>query len=426
MSWLQELEKRGLEPPAPLGDDAVQLLSVHRSKGLEFPVVFLADQSHGWAARGGGQVLCHRELGLGMRMTDTVRGVQWPTLPWRAIDRLARREELSEQERVLYVAMTRAKERLVITCVQPDAAEKLASYGPADRGAVDPRALLQARNPAAWLLAAAAADGGESLTVRIVEPGQAAEMRSPPARERPAPDQALTAEIEKRLAWRYPYEAAVALPSKLTATGASELAYGTADPDAAELPRPALVTDRLRRPDLGRSARPLTGPERGVAAHLVMQHIDLARTGSEEEVRDEIARMERMGFLDSRQAEAVDPADILAFFRSELGARLLGAERVIREFRFSLLCPAEMWYPQVPAGEQVLLQGVVDCCIREGGALTVIDFKTDARIEPGRYDGQLRAYAAALERIYRTPVRQAALWYLRRREAVTVPLLEEK
>ena len=428
VSWLQELEKRGLEPPAAVGGDAVQLLSIHKSKGLEFPVVFLADQSHQWGGQGAGQVLCHRELGLGMRVTDTVRGVRWPTLPWRAIDRLSRREEMSEQERVLYVAMTRAKERLIITCVRPRGAEKLvAAAGGAGEGPIDPRVLLQAGSPASWLTAAAAADGGRTILARRVEPGQTAERPEPPARERPAPDRALTAEIEKRLAWRYPYEAAVALPSKLTATGAAELAYGAHDPEAAELPqRPAQVTDRLRRPDFGRESRPLTGPERGVAAHLVMQHIDLARTGSEQDIKDEIVRMERMGFLDGRQAEAVDPQDILAFFRSALGRRLLGAERVSREFRFSLLCPAALWYPQAPAGEQVLLQGVVDCCFWEDGALTVVDFKTDGQIEPGRYDGQLRAYAAALERIYDTPVRRAALWYLRRREAVMVPLSEKK
>ncbi len=427
VSWLRELEKRGLEPPAPNRDDAVQLMSVHKAKGLEFPVVFLADLGHGWNARGGAQVLCHGALGLGMRMTDTVRGVQWPTLPWRAIDRLTRREELSEQERVLYVAMTRARERLIMTCVRRPSAEKQALSSPAEPGPVAPRVLMQARSAASWLVAAAAADGGETIQVKLVTPGGTETERSPETRERPAGDGELVKEIGDRLAWRYPFAASVALPSKLTATGAGEMAYGGADPDAAELPRQGgRVADRLRRPDFGRTGRPLSGAERGVAAHLVMQHIDLARTASERDIRDEIARMERMGFLDGRQAAAVDPADILAFFRSPLGARLLGAEKVVREFKFSLLCPAGLWYPQAPEGERILLQGVVDCCIREGDALTVIDFKTDARIEPGRYDGQLRAYAAAMERIYGLPVKQAALWYLRLRKAAYCPLPEEK
>ena len=244
------------------------------------------------------------------------------------------------------------------------------------------------------------------------------------AEERPLPpaDPALTAQIGERLAWRYPYEASVSLPSKLTATAASELAAGTVDPEAVDLTAAPVVTARLRRPDFGRAERDLTGPERGVAAHLVMQHIDFNKTGSEADIAAEIARMEAMGFLDQRQARAVDPGDILAFFRSALGQRLLKADKVIREFRFSLLCPAELWYPQAPAGEQVLLQGVVDCCLEEEGALTVIDFKTDGYMEPERYAGQLQAYAAAMERIWKKPVREAKLWYLRLRKAADCPL----
>ncbi len=426
VGWLRELERRGMEPPAPASGGAVQIMSVHKSKGLEFPVVFLADNGHGWNHGQSGHVLCHGRLGLGMRMTDPLRGVRWPTLPWRAIDRMSRREELSEQERVLYVAMTRARERLIMTCTLPKAAEKLAALDVPPEGPISPRVLAGAPNTAFWLILAGAADGGRTLDMALATPMEAGNAPAGEAPERPAADPALTEALDRRLAWTYPYEAAVVLPSKLTATSVREAAPGGADAEAAELPQAPAVTGRLRRPDFGRSSRPLSGTERGVAAHLVMQHIDLARTGSAEEISAEIGRLEQMGFLDERQAAAVDPGDILAFFRSELGARLLAADRVSREFRFSLLCPAALWYPQAPAGEEILLQGVVDCCIEEDGALTVIDFKTDAQVEPERHTAQLRAYATAMERIFQKPVRQAALWYLRRRQAALIPLGEEK
>ena len=427
VAWLRRLESRGLEPPAPGREDAVQMLSIHKSKGLEFPVVILADTAHGWNRRQGAQVLCHGRLGLGMRMTDPVRGVRWPTLPWRAIDRMEAMEELSEQERLLYVAMTRAKERLIMTCAMPHAGFEFHTMGPPSSGPISPRVLVRAKNAAFWLMKAASADGGKTIQVTDADPASAAAPAPEAARSIPAGDPEMTERLARRLAWQYPWQAAVALPSKLTATAARELAPDAGDPEAAELPRPAGGGEGpLRRPDFGRASRPLTGPERGVAVHLVMQHIDFARTGSAAEVSGEIERMERMGFLDERQAAAVDPEDILAFFRSDLGRRVLAADRVSREFRFSLLCPARLWYPDAPEGEEVLLQGVVDCCIEEAGALTVIDFKTDGQVEPGRYDGQLRAYAAAMERIFQKPVRQAALWYLRRREAVLCPLEEKK
>ena len=420
VGWLRELERRGMEPAASDAGDAVRLMSVHKSKGLEFPVVFLADNSHGWNGGQSGQVLCHDRLGLGMRMTDTVRGVRWPTLPWRAIRRLEQREELSEQERVLYVAMTRAKERLIMTCTLHGAAEKLAGLGPASDGPISPRVLLRAGSTADWLLPAAAADGGRTIDMKLVAPEAARPAPAQVQPDIPPADPALVQELDRRLDWRYPFQEAVSLPSKLTATAAGEMAPGAADPEAAEL-APARTAAAPLRAD-----RPLTGAERGVAAHLVMQYIDLAHTGSRDQIAGEIARLESMGFLDSRQAAAVDPEDILAFFRSELGARVLSAERVIREFRFSLLCPAGLWAPQAGQEEQILLQGVVDCCIQEAGALTVIDFKTDAEVVPERHTAQLQAYAAAMERIWRRPVRQAALWYLRRRQAAYCPLPEKK
>ena len=422
VTWLRELERRGMEPPAPIGGSAVEIMSIHKSKGLEFPVVFLVDLNHGWGNTAPAQVLCHSGLGLGMVMTDAERGVRWPTLPWRAIDRLERQEDLSEQERVLYVAMTRAKERLIMTCTVPKAAGKLAAMGGPGDGPISPRSLATAQSAAQWLMAAAVADGGRTIDLKLVTPEQAeAPSLAETAPLQPA-DPALVDALAERLSWRYPFEDAVALPSKLTATAAKELAPGNGDEEAAELPGAIHVTDRLRTPDFGREVRPLTGPERGVAAHLVMQYIDFAKTDSGEAIAGEIDRLREKGFLDERQAGAVEPADILAFFQSELGRRVLEADEVIREFRFSLLCPATQWYPQAPEGETVLLQGVVDCCIREGDSLTVIDFKTDGQIQPGRYDGQVQAYAAALERIYNLPVKEAALWYLRRRQGQICPV----
>ena len=421
VDWLRRLEERGMEPPAAVVGDSVQLMSVHKSKGLEFPVVFLVDNSHRWKQSGGDPVLCHNELGVGMRVTDAVRGIDYPTLPWLAIRRRSAAEELSEQERVLYVAMTRAKDRLILTCVQPKAEQKLAALGGRSDGPIAPPILAEAPNTAAWLLRAAAADDGRTIRLHIAAPAEEKEDSPIPAEPGPAPDvpeEAVEA-LAARLRWVYPHAAAEELPSKLTATGVAKLGE-TPDPEAVSL-EPASAR-RFRAPEPGKKPGPLTGAERGIAEHLVMQHIDFARTGSLEEIEAEISRLREAGFLDERQAAAVPPEDILRFFRSEIGRRVLSADRVVREFRFSLLCPARTWHPGAPEDEEVLLQGVVDCCIEEDGALTVIDFKTDSRVEPERYAGQLAAYAVAMERIFRKPVRGAVLWYLRRKQAAELPL----
>ena len=425
VSWLRELNRRGLEPPTAAAGDAVQIMSIHKSKGLEFPVVFLADCSHQWNRTRGAQVLCHSELGLGMKMTDAARGVTWPTLPFRAIEKKTKIEELSEQERVLYVAMTRARERLIMTCTQTKAEEKLAAMEQEESGPISPRVLAGASSAAPWLTRAAVRDGGSTMEVRLVvpEPVSGEKSREPKALCPAEPEDVEI--LRQRLEWVYPHETAVTLPSKLTATSVKSSAAGD-DPEAAEMVKPERSrSHRFRKPDFGKTEVPLTGAERGIAAHLVMQYIDFEKTGDESAVAGEIARLEHRGFLTEKQAAAVPPGDILAFFRSELGQRLRKADRVVREFRFSLLCPAEQWYAEAPAGEEILLQGVVDCCIEEQGELLILDFKTDAHVEPERYTGQLGAYAMAMERIFRKPVKGAALWYLRKKQLVWVKLPEK-
>ena len=171
-------------------------------------------------------------------------------------------------------------------------------------------------------------------------------------------------------------------------------------------------------PDFSRKDRPLTGAQRGTATHLVLQYMDFAETGSLESVRAEIERLRQKQLLNDKEAAAVDAGAIVKLFASPLGQRMLRAEHREREFKFSLLCDAGDWFPGAE-GEQVLLQGVVDCCIEEDGALTVIDYKTDAvrseeelAARAAYYRGQLSAYAAALRRIFGKPVREGVLVFL--------------
>ena len=144
----------------------------------------------------------------------------------------------------------------------------------------------------------------------------------------------------------------------------------------------------------------------------------------------ELTRLLAAGHLTEAQANAADPAFIEGFFRSETGRRVLAADRVWRELRFSLLTGAEDFFP-VPPGEEVLLQGVVDCCIREGDALTIIDYKTDhvtdetLETKAREYAPQVRAYALALGRMLGLPVKEGVLFFLRAGKAVRVKISEK-
>ena len=412
--WLQALAEKGQEPAVGTGTGrAVQILSIHRSKGLEYPVVFLCDAERQFNTRDrSGTVLVHPELGLGPRMVDLKNRVRYPTLARLAIAKRQEREDKSEEMRLLYVALTRAKERLFVVGACKDA-EKLRENAENMAAALSPETLLGASNYLSWLMAACLADGEEHFALRLCRDGETPVRDN--ARQEPVPADPETArELRRRLSFVYPYHAAVDLPSKVTATelkGRYER-----DADAEELFKPRSCSFRM--PKLGERERPLTATEKGVATHLVLQYMDFAKAASREGIREEIRRLSAARFLSPQQAQAVNVSAIERLFRSELGRRMLRAKEPLREFRFSLLLDAGKIYPGAE-GEELLLQGVVDCCLEEDGALVIIDYKTDnVRTEEeiasraGLYRGQLLAYAEALSRIFNKPAKEGVLFFL--------------
>ena len=431
--YLERLLERGEDPRSgSVSGGAVTIMSIHKSKGLEFPVVFLAATGkHFNTTDLTRPLLIHPQLGLGLKHTDVERGIEYPTLAYNAIRSKLREEMLSEEMRLLYVALTRAKQRLYISCIGDSAPEDSEPSA-----FVSPELLKTAQSPSQWLLAALSRGGelisanGDKTSFYLTPPPEneqpknlppalpasppaAGEVKTPAAADSGASSAATADRLEQLLNFRYPYENQSSLPSKLTAT---TLPREADDGDGLPLtPEPRRV---FRSPRLYGSQRQLTAPERGVATHLVMQYIDFSMVLTEAKVASEVQRLLSMGLIDQNQAPAVDTAAIASFFASPTGQRILSAEMVLREFRFSLLCPSEQFYPEAP-GEEIMLQGVVDCVLEEKGVLTVVDYKTDLVTEQKlpelrlRYEPQLHAYAYALQRIFQKPVESCLLCFLR-------------
>ena len=434
LARLDAMRRAGREPDGILDshDNAVTIMSIHKSKGLEYPIVFLADTGRRMNMIDATQsVLMHSELGIALKVTDLQRGIVFPTFQYKAIADRIRRDSKSEEMRILYVAMTRARERLIITALWKNPSDTLEKLR-ADGASPIPALTLEGDASLSHWIARAALLGDPALGVRIVTPGSAPAEALDASDGVTEPDSPLSeaerARLRARLDYRYPLVRIPTLPSKLTAT---ELKGLPRDAELAEDSEPMQAETRppiFRRPEFITQLRPLTGVERGTAAHIVMQYIDFTKTGSVESIQAEIARIEVLGHLNSRQAEAVNPHDILRFFLSEPGTRLLAAERVYREMRFSLLRPASLFFP-VPEEaedaaafetEQILLQGVVDCCFEEPDeSLTLIDFKTDyvtpETIErvAAQYRIQLQTYAMALSAMLGSNVEHAVLYFLR-------------
>lgn len=420
VSWLRRLAEKGAEPAfSSAGENAVKLMSIHKSKGLEFPFVFLCDLNHPFNRSDAREsVLLHSELGLGPKYTDAARGIEYPTVARRAIERRLSTETLSEEMRVLYVGMTRARERLFLTCARRNAAEALEKLRPGLTRPVSPAALRAAPHPARWLALAALADEG---CIQINVAGRAGDGETPAAEAAAAEaaDGAAYRRLTEALGFSYPHAASADLPSRLTATELKRAAEAAETAEAESL-APREKRFAFRRAELGKT-RELTAAEKGTAAHAFLQYLDFSKTDTAEQLRAEAERIAAAGRLSPEEREAVDFDTILKLFASPLGRAMRDAGargELRREFRFTLLADASEYFDGADAADKLLLQGVVDCFFVENGGVTVLDYKTDrvgAAGAAGRaeaYRGQLATYAKALERILRLPVRRCVLWFL--------------
>ena len=436
---LREAEERKVSSVSTgISGSGVRITTMHDSKGLEYPVVILADlgrQFH--RAAKDGPILIHPRLGAGCRRRDPDRGIVYDTLPRLALLEQLRRENLSEELRVLYVAMTRARQKLVVFLRCQDRVKTLNTLGLWASDPIDPQALADCGCMGEWVIIAALAQGQEGAWSLL--PGERPpEDEAAPAPEKlPVPEETGAAEEELRavLSWRYPYAADTRLPSKLTATALREtVRQAEAGESAEELrregtPAPAVSSKGLKLPAFLSGEGSLTPAERGTALHLAMQYARPEACRDPESAAAEVARLREKRFLRPEQAAAVDPRKLSDWYASPLGRRVLAARGVHREFKFSLLAPASLLDP-AGSGE-MLRQGVVDCWLEEPEGITVIDYKTDRVSRSGQaaraaeYVPQLKAYAWALERITGKRVKDAYLYFFSTEEAIRLELGKE-
>jgi ATP-dependent helicase/nuclease subunit A len=419
------------------GSSGVVLSTIHKSKGLEYPVVFLADLSRKFNFRELMEpVLVDADVGIGAKITDTERRIRYPGLGYEAIRVKKRQALLSEELRILYVAMTRPKDYLIMTYAAGEGDKTLKKLASGAGDPAEPWAAAGAGCLGDWVLLSALSriEAGELFAV-AGRPQCQLKVSDYPWKicykvpEKPETQKAgwnaETADdsLEKHLSpktliaalkWQYPYLSAAQTPSKLTAT---QLKGRDKDTEAAEHTAIAARVPQLERPSFILEKHGLSPTEKGTAAHLFLQYADFSKLASRDGVLEELDRMVDEEYLTELQAEAVRPDTIMGLFSSPLGQQMLSAKELIREFKFSILTDAEAYYPGIQ-GEQVLLQGVVDAAILEEDGLTVIDFKTDRVSGDGapqraeQYRGQLMTYQKALERIFEKPVKKMVLYFL--------------
>jgi len=424
LGFIARLRQQGkdLPPAAAPGADAVTISSIHSSKGLEYPVVLVADLDKNFNRQDlSGNTLVHSHLGFACKRRDPQKLIQYTTVPLEAARLEAEREQLSEEMRVLYVAMTRAKEKLVLLAAlsHPDAA-LAALQTPLENGVLSPWAVRQARRYFDWLAAALlhhtdgqqlldragavsepAEEFGSSFEVKVVDCTTDAAVQPPrPAFWLAPPNPQQIDAFERSAAFVYPHEAAVQTPSKFAV---SQLAHRESD-DLFCSARPAFL-------DQGG----LTAAQKGSATHKFMQFADYDRAGAD--LEGELARLEQQKFLSPQEAASVDRRAVETFFASPLARRMRGADRVLRELRFmGELSPAQLAaYTDLPRGDEpVVLQGIADCVLLESDGAVVVDYKTDRVKTPDalvqRYTAQLELYARLLRTTLQMPIKECWLY----------------
>jgi len=437
VTQLRRLLDAGQAPPSASGavTNGVRLMSIHKSKGLEFPIVILADLDHAFSRQDfDTPVLVHPALGLGPRRVDLERRIRYPTLARQAIEESLHRENLSEEQRVLYVAMTRPKEKLILVDSLYHAETRLRRLAASAACPVPPETVVACKDFGEWLLLPLlcrpeAAPLRELAGAEVEEetaftsPGapwevflhDAADFRDRPPRPGGGGAEESGEEVHfdpELLFFEYPYQRESALPAKLTAT---QLKGRPLDQEIAENAAHIPYIRPLSQPKFRQKSKGLTPAERGSATHLVLQYLDF----SDPDVPAQIAVLEERDLLTSQQAQAVDVSALRRLLASPLAEEVRRSPNVLREYRFTLLVSAAEYDSRACPEDAVLLQGVADCCFETPDGLTVVDFKTDhisapeeltARAE--QYRPQLAAYSLALSRVLGRPVTRRVLYFL--------------
>ncbi len=418
--------------------NGVRLMSIHKSKGLEFPIVILANLEHDFSRLDfHTPVLVHPGMGLGPQRVDLERKIRYTTLARLAIEETLQRENLAEEQRILYVAMTRPKEKLILLHSLYGAEKRLQKLAASTACPVPPESVAEGRCFGDWILqtllcrteaqplrdlagveAGSCVSSGAPWSVYL---HNSEDYRDPPQAAVPAGEAGGPAETPfdlELLSFAYPYAREARLPAKLTAT---QLKGRLVDEEIAENAHHKPYVRPLSQPKFRREDKGLTPAEKGTATHLVLQYLDF----QDPDIPAQVAALRTRNLLTPEQAAGVDTAALARLLASPLAEDLRNGRNVLREYRFTLLMDARTYDAAAAEGETILLQGVVDCCYEADAGLTVVDFKTDhvwsaeeIQTRAEHYRPQVEAYSLALEQVLEKKVARRVLYFLAPGKAV--------
>ncbi|MFD6439545.1 helicase-exonuclease AddAB subunit AddA [Peribacillus sp. NPDC060186] len=458
LRFIERMQERGddLGAARALGEqeDVVRLMTIHSSKGLEFPIVFIAGLSKQFNMMDLRKpYLLDKDYGFAAKYVNSELRITYPSLPQLAFKKKKQLELIAEEMRVLYVALTRAKEKLYLIAsisdvekmqqnwasnaahgdwllkdyVRAGAKSYLDWIGPSlvrhrdFQGAAGPGWEMES-HPSNWSISViqsedlAVLDDEEALAqeqlLEHVQKSEKVEMVSE-----------FSQDIKEQLKWEYPEHEASVHRSKQSVSELKRQYELKDEQSSTELLR------KFKRPITKRPTfmqeKSLTPAERGTITHLVMQHIDLSKEITIQSIQQLMVDLIQRELLTEEQKEAVNPETIVDFFDSDIGQRMQKALSIRREVPFTMSLPAKEAYSDWATGEEeILIQGVIDCIFEDEQGLVLLDYKTDTitgrfasgyegakEILADRYRMQLQLYTRAVEGILNKKVTSRYLFF---------------
>ncbi|EQE87469.1 helicase-exonuclease AddAB subunit AddA [Clostridioides difficile] len=471
VNFIEKLKKSSSDMGSAktLGENAnvVRIMSIHKSKGLEFPVVICSAMGKNFNTQDFKKsILYHHNLGYGPQFVDYERRISFPSIAKEALKSKINIENLSEEMRVLYVAFTRAKEKLIITGSTRNIQDSIKrwSNGVESLDTISQYEILKGKNFLDWIMPCVLKH--RDLSNLLEEVGLDAvfsvehnskwygklwnkndvlvEKKSDEEKESieeilekidvDSPDSDYYNEIEEKLNYIYPYEFSTRKPATISVTEIKKIQnnyeeelINTIFEQKVILKKPLFIQNEEER-------EKISGTEIGTIVHLVMEVLDLKNVSSVNDIKSQIRGFVSKGIITEKQASIVNPYKIYKFFASNIGKRMLNAEFINREKSIYAQVNMKDIYiyeklinnddKKLYNNESVMLRGIVDAYFEEDNQIVLVDYKTDFVNEENinqiieKYKKQLDLYADIIETLTGKSVKEKCIYLFGVDEAV--------
>lgn len=435
-------------------ENLVKILSIHKSKGLEFPVVFVAGLGKKFNRRDlASRVLLHQDMGFGSIYVDYENRVTYNTIARMAVAKKIEKENLSEEMRILYVALTRAKEKLILTGGVRNLDKSLIKWSTPFVNSKEIELphynMLNSKNFLDWIVPAVSRhrdcelisekggciqlntnnglyDDMSRWSVNITSKENISVVRLEESHKSEAASQMLLNwnsnadysgkrdSIFKKLMWKYAFENASKLPANVSISEIKRLYYENRISQRSEPAENFKMT--FKTPAFLQGSKKLTAAEKGTAVHTILERLDFKKTYLTEDVKNIIDECVQLNILTKDEGISIKPTMIMEFLKSDVCKRVLQSDEVNKEVPFALEINASEIYENESTDEGILVHGIIDCYFIEDGQAVLLDYKTDYIKENHeeyiklKYSVQLDIYARAIESITGLVVKEKIIY----------------